>query len=424
MAAPGNELDAIALPAAALEKVVREDWGRLVASLIKTLGDFQLAEDSLQDALESALNHWSRNGPPRSASAWLLQTARRKAIDRIRRDINFRHKQVEYSYLLELDAETAMEPETVQIPDERLSLIFTCCHPALDEKSRIALTLRTLGGLKTPEIARAFLENETTTAQRLVRAKQKIKLAGIPYSVPGPDTLQERLHAVLNVIYLVFNEGYAATAGEDWMRISLCDEAIRLVRILRNLLPLETEVSGLLALMLLNSARQQARVSSDGDIIPLDEQDRSLWDQSRITEGSNLVRSVLSSQSVGPFLLQAAISAVHSESKTASDTDWNQIALLYRELLAVQDNPVVRLNHAVAISYAASPEAALAILEPLAGQLLAYQPYYASLADVLRRRGKRAEALAAYDHAISLSANARERRFLEKRRADVLEAQV
>ena len=406
-------------PAAVLEKASREDWGRLSASLIKTLGDFQLAEDSLQDAMESAIVHWTRNGVPRSASAWLLQTARRKAIDRIRRDINFRHKQAEYAYLLELDSETAMEPEALHIPDERLSLIFTCCHPALDEKSRVALTLRTLGGLTTPEIARAFLEQEATTAQRFVRAKQKIKFAAIPYSVPKAGDLPERLNAVLNVIYLVFNEGYAAANGEDWMRVSLCDEAIRLARIVRKLLPLEPEVSGLLALMLLNSARQNARVSKEGDIIPLDEQDRALWDCERIAEGCGLVQSVLRKQTVGPFLLQAAISAVHSEAVRAEDTDWPQIASLYAELGKVRPTPVVRLNHAIAVSYAVSPSEAQALIEPLGAELAMYQPYYAALADVLRRRGKRAEALAAYDRAISLSGNARERRFLENRRADV-----
>ena len=295
--------------AALLEQVVRQEWGRLVAALIRTLRDFQLAEDSLQDAVESAVGHWTRNGAPRVPAAWLLQTARRKAIDRLRRDTNFRRLQPEIGALLELDRETALEPDEMTVPDERLSLIFTCCHPALDEKTRVALTLRTVGGLTTVEIARAFLDTETTMAQRLVRAKQKIKLACIPYQVPETAELPGRVQAVLNVIYLVFNEGYAATEGADLIRASLCDEAIRLARIVVHLMPDLGEAKGLLALMLLNGARIPARQGASGELMPLDEQDRKLWDADKIGEGRELIRATLNAATVGPYLIQAAISA-------------------------------------------------------------------------------------------------------------------
>ncbi len=403
------------LAASALEQVVRQHWGRLVAALIKTLRDFQLAEDCLQDAMESAVEHWSRNGAPRAPAAWLLQTARRKAIDRLRRDANFRRKEPEISALMALDRETALEPDDMTIPDERLSLIFTCCHPALDEKSRVALTLRTVTGLTTGEIARAFLDSEATMAQRLVRAKQKIKLAAISYQVPEAADLPERIQAVLNVIYLVFNEGYAATEGVDWVRSNLCEEAIRLARIVVQLRPDLSEATGLLALMLLNTARIPARIGASGELVPLDEQDRGLWDQARIGEATALIRATLKASTVGPFLIQAAISAVHCEAKSSDTTDWRQIVLLYDELQRLTPNPVVRLNRAIALSYAESPDVALAEMGGLAAELSHYQPFHAGLADILRRCGKLNGAVAAYEKAIALSSNASERAFLQNR---------
>jgi RNA polymerase sigma-70 factor, ECF subfamily len=403
------------LPPDFLDTFARENWGRLVAVLTRDLRDFQLAEDSLQDAIESAMTHWSRNGPPRVPAAWLLQTARRKTIDRLRRDANFRRKEPEIAALMALDGETALEPDEMPVPDERLSLIFTCCHPALDEKSRVALTLRTVGGLTTGEIARAFLDSETTMAQRLVRAKQKIKLAGIPYQVPEPADLPERTHAVLNVIYLVFNEGYATTSGSDWLRAGLCDEAIRLARIIVQLRPDLSEARGLLALMLLNAARAPARTSEQGALVPLDEQDRAKWDTSKIAEGTALIGATLNPATIGPFLLQAAISAVHCEAPDHEHTDWPQIVLLYDELLRLTPNPVIRLNRAIALSFAVAPTAALDELERLEPDLVTYQPYHAGRADILRRCGQIKAAAQAYKQAIALSTNSSERAFLETR---------
>lgn len=401
--------------ALALDRVVRHDWGRLVAALIATLRDFQLAEDSLQDAIESAVGHWGRNGLPRAPAAWLLQTARRKAIDRLRRSANFRRKEDEIAALMALDHETAMEPENMALPDERLSLIFTCCHPALDEKSRVALTLRTVAGLTTPEIARAFLVSEATMAQRLVRAKQKIKLAAIPYRVPEPADLPERTQSVLNVIYLIFNEGHAATAGDDLTRQSLVDEAIRLARLVARLRPDLGEAKGLLALMLLGAARMAARAGADGRYVPLDEQDRALWDRDMIDEGARIVDETLGPRSLGPFILQAAISAVHCVAASHAKTDWRQIVLLYGELARISPNPVIGLNRAIALSFAGDPSSALENMRRLEPELSAYQPYQAGLADILRRAGRTREAVAAYEKAVALSANAAERAFLERR---------
>lgn len=301
------------------------------------------------------------------------------------------------------------------IPDERLSLIFTCCHPALDEKSRVALTLRTVGGLTTAEIVRAFLDSETTMAQRLVRARQKIKLAGAPYQVPEAAELPERMNAVLNVTYLVFNEGYAATHGADWTRSSLCEEVIRLARIVVQLRPDLSEATGLLALMLLNAARIPARNGLSGELVPLDERDRSLWDQDKIGEGTALVRATLSASTVGPYLIQAAISAVHCEADGGETTDWRQIVLLYNQLLRLMPSPVVRLNRAIAWSFTAGPGMALAEMTCLEADLSHHQPFHAGIADLLRRCGKTDEAAFAYEKAIALSSNASERIFLEKR---------
>lgn len=403
--------------AAILEQVVRQEWGRLVAALIRTLRDFQLAEDCLQDAVESALGHWGRNGVPRAPAAWLLQTARRKVIDRLRRDANFRQKEPEIAALAELDRETLLEPEHMTIPDERLSLIYTCCHPALDEKSKIALTLRTVAGLTTPEIARAFLDSEATMAQRLVRAKQKIKLAQIPYRVPEPADLPERAQAVLKVIYLVFNEGHAATAGDSLTRISLAEEAIRLARLVVRLQPGLGEAKGLLALMLLGAARFPARTDPDGRFVPLGEQDRTLWDQEKIREGSALVIAATAAGPPGPYLLQAAISAVHAASADHAATDWPQIVHLYDSLAKLTPNPVIRLNRAIAASFAAAPELAIDEMAQLAADLPDYQPYQAALADILRRSGRTHDAALAYGRAIALSANEAEKAFLQDRLA-------
>ena len=410
-----NPNQPITATAAVLEQVVRQEWGRLVSSLIKTLRDFQLAEDSLQDAIESAVEHWSRNGAPRVPAAWLLQTARRKAIDRLRRDANFRRKEPEIARLLALDSETTLEPDEMHIPDERLSLIFTCCHPALDEKSRVALTLRTIGGLTTGEIARAFLDSETTMAQRLVRAKQKIKLAGIPYQVPEAADLPERTYAVLNVIYLVFNEGYAATYGSDLIRLSLCDEAIRLARVIVQLRPDLGEAKGLLALMLLSAARMPARSDEQGHLVPLDEQNRSLWDAAKIAEGTAIISVSLTPQTLGPFLIQAAISAVHCEAASHEQTDWQQIVSLYDVLQRLTPNPVIRLNRAIALAFAESSFDVLDEMTRLEPDLVTYQPYHAGLADILRRAGQTPAAITAYKKAIALSTNTSERAFLEKR---------
>jgi len=410
-------------PENAIEQIVREEWGRLLAALIAILRDFQLAEDSLQDALESAMSHWQRNGTPRSPRGWLLQTARRKAIDRLRRDANFKSKQAEYTILLELDADAAANEEAPDIPDDRLRLIFTCCHPALDEKTKVALTLRTLGGLTTREIARAFLDREEAMAQRLVRAKQKIKRAGIPYAVPDAEAWPERLKTVLGVIYLIFNEGYAASAGDTQVRADLCEEAIHLARVLLSLKPDEAEIQGLLALMLLHHARRDARTEPGTDaedrMVPLEEQDRGAWDPSMIREGIGLVEKALLQGTPGPYQLQAAISAVHAEASGHQQTHWPEIVLLYEELFRLQPNPVVRLNQAVALSFAETPSAGLAALAPLAGGLNAYQPFHAARADLLRRAGMTMAARTAYARAIELSENTRDRAFLERRLASI-----
>jgi RNA polymerase sigma-70 factor, ECF subfamily len=405
--------------AEAIDDIVRNDWGRLLSSLIGILRDFQLAEDSLQDALESALKHWSRSGLPQSPAGWLLQTARRKAIDRIRRHRNFEKKSAEYALLIDVEQNSADALDDTAIPDERLQLIFTCCHPALDEKTRIALTLRTLGGLTTVEIARAFLDTEEAMAQRLVRAKDKIKKAGIPYQVPDAEAWPERMGSVLSVLYLIFNEGYAATSGDTQIRHSLCDEAIRLARILLGLRPGEPEVMGLLALMLLHGSRSPARIDADGRMVPLEHQDRALWLQQHIAEGVALVEQALMRGQLGPYQLQAAISAVHAEAPSIAKTDWSEIVGLYEVLDRLRPNPVVRLNRAAAVSYALSPAAALIELDALSPALDRYQPFHATRADCLRRVGRLDEAANAYDRAIALSNNPLERDFLSRKRRDL-----
>lgn len=404
-----------------IARIVHDDWGRLLAASIRVLGDFQLAEDSLQDAIESAVVHWRRGGVPASPAGWLLQTARRKAIDRIRRDRSFAAKQDDYRHLLELDQAAMAAGDDEEIPDERLRLVFTCCHPAIDRKSRIALTLRTLGGLTTGEIARAFLDGHEAMAQRLVRAKRKIRDAAIPYEVPGPESWAERLDAVLHVIYLIYNEGYTATAGSDYTRPGLCEEAIRLARAMNRLRSDEPEIEGLLALLLLHDSRRLARQDRSGNMIPLEHQNRALWDRSMIAEGDALVSRALSRRRPGPFQLQAAISAVHAQAESHGETGWDEIVLLYDELGRYAPSPVVTLNQAVALSYERSPQAALGLLAEIGDGLRDYQPYHACRADILARAGETDAAVAAYESAIALSANESESAFL-RRRLDMLSA--
>ncbi|HTV67264.1 MAG TPA: sigma-70 family RNA polymerase sigma factor [Rhizobiaceae bacterium] len=397
-----------------IEDLVRKDGGRLLSVLIAILRDFQLAEDSFQDALESALTNWSRSGMPASPPAWLMRTARRKAIDRIRRAANFRSKSKELEALIKLDAE-AEAHEAEPIADERLKLIFTCCHPALDRMTSVALALRSICGLKTEEIARAYVVTPDALAQRLVRARHKIAKAGIAYEVPGADAWNERLNAVLSVIYLIFNEGYAASS-ERHLRVDLCDEAIRLGRLLTELMPQEPEAEGLLALMLLHHARSRARLDTNGNLVTLEEQDRSIWNRSAIGEGSALLVKALRRGRPGAYQLQAAIAAVHAEAPSFAETDWREIALIYDALISVQPNPVFELNRIVALSYADGPAAALARLPAVAEALKDYQPFHAVRADLLSRIGDEASAREAYDLAIERSGTDAERNYLEHRR--------
>ncbi len=404
-----------------VENIVRDEWARVHSALIGYVRDFELAEDVLQDAIVAALRHWTEDGIPRSPRAWLLQTARRKAIDRFRRSANFDAKRAEYEVLLALDRQSRPDDVDETIPDERLRLVFTCCHPALAEQARVALTLRTLGGLTTPEIASAFLVSEETMAQRIVRAKRKIKIANIPYSVPEPSQLPERLGSVLSVIYLIFNEGYAATSGDHTTRSDLCREAIRICRVLRDLMQGEPEIAGLLALMLLHDSRRPARVNDAGVMETLENQDRRLWNREQISDGLGILRQALALGRIGPYQIQAAISAVHSEAGSHGATDWNEIALLYGKLYALQPSPIVLLNAAVALSFSLSAEAGLGALEDLeqSGELHGYQPYHAARADLSRRAGRRETAKAEYRKAIDLSRNTSQRNFLQNRLSEL-----
>lgn len=399
-----------------IDSIARQDGGRLLSNLVGAFRNFQLAEDSLQDALESALIHWNRNGLPTAPHAWLMQTAKRKAIDRLRRSANFRAKSAEITHLIEMENASVMDDDPDPIGDERLKLIFTCCHPALDRKTCVALTLRSVCGLKTEEIADAFLDNHEAMAQRLVRARHKIAKAGIAYEVPGPDGWVERLEAVLAVIYLIFNEGYASS-GESLIRSELCEEAIRLGRLLAVLRPHEPEIEGLLALMLLHHARRFARLGSRGEILSLESQDREQWDRFEIKEGIALLERALRHGRPGPYQLQAAIIAVHAEAPSFAETNWTEIALIYRELARTADNPVYELNRIVALSYVEGPGAALARLQPIAQALVQYQPFYAVQADLLARTGQAAAARIAYQTAIRLSQSDAERLFLSQRMA-------
>ena len=406
----------------ALAEVFRREHGRIVATLIRSCGDFDLAPDALQDALATAAERWEREGVPENPGAWLTTVGRRKAIDRIRRDQRFAAKLDALGALME-DQE-GLEPEPVDaspVTDDRLRLIFTCCHPALSPEVRVALTLRTLCGLTTPEIARAFLTPEPTIAQRIVRAKRKIREARIPYRVPPPEALPERLDSVLAVVYLIFNEGYSGTSGADLVRIDLAEEAIRLGRLLVALMPRESEALGLLALMLLHHSRRDARVTADGDLVTLEEQDRALWDRALIEEGAALVDRAYATGTVGGYVIQASIAALHATAERAEDTDWREIAALYGVLERIQPSPVVRLNRAVAVAMATVPEQGLALLDDLAGEgvLAGYHLYHAARADLLRRLGRAAEAAEAYRDALARCENDVERRYLERRFREV-----
>jgi len=408
--------------AEAVEAVYRADWGRVVATLIGLVGDFDLAEESAQEAFAAAVDQWRVSGVPEFPRAWIIQTARHKAIDRIRRKARFEEKLE--SYATSGLVRTVEEPDydTSEIPDDRLRLMFTCCHPALAPEAQVALTLRTLCGLETDEIARAFLVPETTMAQRLVRAKRKIRDAGIPYVVPETNEMAARLEAVLTVIYLVFNEGYAATRGAPLVRTDLCAEAIRLGRLVRLLLGPQppAEVTALVALMLLHDARRNARIDKAGDLVVLEEQDRSRWDQPQIAEALPLVEEAFRA-GPGPFALQAAIAAVHCQAARPEDTDWPQIVRLYDLLERLQPSPIVSLNRAVAVAMADGPGPALALVDTLVAtdDLANYHLLHAARADLLRRLGSSVEAAKSYRRALALVTNDSERRFLERRLREV-----
>jgi RNA polymerase sigma-70 factor (ECF subfamily) len=404
---------------AAIARAFRDERAIVLATLIRQAGDFQLAEDAVQDAFEAAVTVWRRDGVPASPGAWITTAARRRAIDRLRRDRSVADRAERLAGLTRLDArheEPSMDDEST-IVDDRLRLMFTCCHPALEMPARVALTLRALGGMTTGEIARAFLVAEPTMGKRIVRAKRKIADARIPYRVPADEELPERLRGVLRVVYLIFNEGYAATEGDRLVRGELCDEAIRLGELLARLMPDDAEVWGLLALMLLHDARRAARVDPSGRYVALDAQDRSLWDRDRIREALAKLERAVRLRRPGEYQLQAAITALQIQAPNAAATDWAQIAELYGALARFNPSPVVELNRAVAVGLASGPAAGLELLEPLLGDpaLERYQPLHAAHAELLSRAGDAAGAARAYERAIALTANAVERAELERR---------
>ena len=406
----------------AVAAAFREEWGQVVATLIRVTGDWDLAEECAQDAFAQALDRWRRDGIPRRPGAWLTTTARNRALDVLRREAVGAAKLREVAVLGRDEGpyDPEYDGDDSGVEDDRLRLVFTCCHPALPIEARVALTLRTLAGLTTPEIARAFLVPEATMAQRLVRAKKKIRNAGIPYRVPPAHLLPERTTGVLGVVYLLFNEGYAATSGAELVRTNLCAEAIRLARVLARLMPDEPEVLGLLALLLLHDARRGTRVDAAGELVTLEDQDRTAWDRAEVAEGADLLETALRRGRPGPYQIQAAIAACHTTAPTAADTDWADIAGLYGELERLVPSAVVRLNRAVAVGMAQHPDAGLELVAELerSGELADYHLLPATRADLLRRSGRTTEAALAYQRALELVENAAERRFLERRLAE------
>jgi len=407
---------------AAVAAAFREEWGQVVATLIRVTGDWDLAEECAQDAFAQALDRWRRDGIPRRPGAWLTTTARNRALDVLRREAVGAAKLREVAVLGRDEGpyDPEYDGDDSGVEDDRLRLVFTCCHPALPIEARVALTLRTLAGLTTPEIARAFLVPEATMAQRLVRAKKKIRNAGIPYRVPPAHLLPERTTGVLGVVYLLFNEGYAATSGAELVRTNLCAEAIRLARVLARLMPDEPEVLGLLALLLLHDARRHTRVDAEGELVTLEDQDRTAWDRAEVDEGAALLETALRRGRPGPYQIQAAIAACHTTAPTAEETDWADVAGLYGELERFVPSAVVRLNRAVAVGMAEHPDAGLELVAELeqSGELADYHLLPATRADLLRRSGRTTEAADAYERALELVENAAERRFLERRLAE------